>query len=642
MKIKYLIYFLFSIFVLWGAALFQYQYILNLKPEPEYYFVPTVMGILFGLTIMWIIHLNDRLKDRERKIARLNEELKKEVDLKRQALENIEIIATEIFNNQPTITVLTTGKELRMVNKTFFKYFSEYESLEDFKKKHRCICEFFKEKKGYIKPQIDDLVWIEYLEKHPKRIHKAVLNINGKEYIMAVKAAPFYLNKEKLYVVVFNDITELEHANKRLEYMLYHDELTGLPNRRSLIKDIRGRRKKEGLCLVNIDNFKSINDVYGVKIGDDILKEVSKRLTNCVRRRKTKDIKIYKLHADEFAVLHFHKKESLKEYIEIINEVIDELTEKPYVFGDYEIYISVSIGISLIEWVEGHEDLLPSADVALKAAKSKRKHYLFYKDVQSTKRSYEENILWTKKIVKAIKNDRMKIFYQPIYSIKKNKITKVECLVRMIDEDGTMISPAKFLRIAKISKLYPEITKAVINKSFKECSDCSLDFSINIDIQDMTNDDIVDWIKKHIKEYNVGNRLIFEFLETESIENYEIIKDFIEEMREYGCRFAIDDFGSGYSNMERLMELKINYLKIDSSFIKRMLYDRSAEMIVKLINDFAHSINAETIAEFVSSKEIFDKVAEMGIDYAQGYYISEPIPDINNKLFFDSVDRFIV
>jgi len=436
------------------------------------------MGILFGLTIMWIIHLNDRLKDRERKIAKLNEDLKKEVDLKRQALENIEIIATEIFNNQPTITVLTTGKELRMVNKTFFKYFSEYESLEDFKRKHRCICEFFKEKRGYIKPQIDDIVWIEYLEKHPKRIHKAVLDINGKEYIMAVKAAPFYLNKEKLYVVVFNDITELEHANKRLEYMLYHDELTGLPNRRSLIKDIRGRRKKEGLCLVNIDNFKSINDVYGVKIGDDILKEVSKRLTNCVRRRKTKDIKIYKLHADEFAVLHFHKKESLKEYIEIINEVIDELTKQP----------------------RARENIISST---------------------------------------------------PIYSIKKNKITKVECLVRMIDEDGTMISPAKFLRIAKISKLYPEITKAVIKRSFKECSDCSLDFSINIDIQDMTNDDIVDWIKKYIKKYNVGNRLIFEFLETESIENYEIIKDFIEEMRQYGCRFAIDDFGSGYSNMER-------------------------------------------------------------------------------------------
>ncbi len=639
MKIKHLVYFFLSIIVLWISATFQYMYILNLEPEPEYYLVPTIAGMLFGLTIMWIINLNDRLKDKEEKIAKLNEELKKEVDLKKQALEHIEIIATEIFNNQPTITVLTNGKEVRMVNKTFFKYFNQYSSLEEFKREHKCICEFFKEKPGYLKPKIDDLQWIEYIEKNPNRIHKAILSINGKEYITVVKVAPFYINKEKLYVVVFNDITELEQANKRMEYMLYHDELTGLPNRRSLIRDIKVKKRKEGLCLVNIDNFKSINDVYGVKIGDDILKEVAKRLLKC--SKKTKYLKIYKLHADEFAILHFHRKESLDEYIEIINEVIGELTEKPYVFGDYEIYINVSIGISLVEWIEKPEDLLPTADVALKTAKQKRKHYVFYKNVKSIKKDYEENILWTKKLVKALKNNRIKVYYQPIYSMKENRISKVECLVRMVDEDGSIVSPAKFLNIAKISKLYPEITKAVVRQSFDNCEKCELDFSINIDIQDMTNEDLVYWLKEHIEEYKIGDRLIFEFLETESIENYEIIRDFIEEMRKYGCRFAIDDFGSGYSNMERLMELKINYIKIDGSFIRKMVNDRSTEMVVRLINDFAHSIGAETVAEFVSSKEVFDKVSEIGIDYAQGYYISEPVPDITNKLRFDSIDRFI-
>ncbi|NPA52609.1 MAG: bifunctional diguanylate cyclase/phosphodiesterase [Aquificae bacterium] len=528
-----------------------------------------------------------------------------------------------------------------MVNKTFFKYFSQYSSLEEFKRFHKSIAEFFQEKKGYLKPTKEDKIWIEQVCKDSGKTHKVFLNINGHRYIMSVKASSFYLNKEKLFVVVFSDITELEKINKKLEFMLYHDELTMLPNRRALIRDIKNGKNKEGLCLINIDNFKSINDVYGVRIGDQILKEVSKRLILCLERQNKKDSKVYKLHADEFAILYFHNNKSIKEYQTIISLIIYELTEKPYVFGDYEIFISVSVGVSLSEWIENIDELLPTADVALKTAKKEKKHFVFYKDVEKEKKDYAENIYWTKKLVKALKHDQIKVFYQPIYSIKENKITKFECLVRMIDEHKNVITPYKFLEIAKISKIYPELTKRVIRESFSYCRNCEHEFSINIDIQDILNEDVVEFIVEYIKKYNVGEKLVFEFLETESIGNYEIIKDFINDMKKFGCKFAIDDFGSGYSNFERLMELNISYIKIDSSFIKKLPYDRDSHKIVKLINEFAHTIGAETVAEFVSSKDIFDKVVELGIDHAQGFYIGEPKPKIDKTMLLDVFDRFI-
>ncbi len=640
MKIKYLAYIFLSVsFICVMATIHHLIFFKEIKIE--YLFLPFVTGIIFGATIILINMLYDNIKEKEQKIKELNEELKKEIQRKTIELENIEIITTEIFNNQPTLTIVTDGNEIKMVNKTFFKYFNNYSSLEEFKRSHRYISEFFEDRQGYVKPTPDDLSWIEKISLNNGKTHKVMFNINGTKYIMSVKASSFYLNKEKLYVVVFTDITELERINKKLEFMLFHDELTMLPNRRALIKDIKNRKHKEGLCLINIDNFKSINDVYGVKIGDQILKEVARRISNCMKNQNHRESKVYKLHADEFAVLHFHKKISIDHYQKVIKSIINELTEKPYVFGDYEIFISVSAGISLSEWIDNIDELLPTADVALKTAKKEKKHFVFYKDVEKEKKDYAENIYWTKKLVKALRHDQIKVFYQPIYSIKENRITKFECLVRMIDEDGNVISPYKFLEIAKISKIYPELTKRVVKESFSYCQNCKYEFSINIDIQDILNEDVVEFIIDNIKKYNVGDRLVFEFLETESIGNYEIIKDFINEMKKFGCKFAIDDFGSGYSNFERLMELNISYIKIDSSFIKKLPYDPDSHKIVKLINDFAHTIGAQTIAEFVSSKEIFDKVVELGIDHAQGFYIGEPKPQVDKTVLLDVFDRFI-
>ncbi len=607
-----------------SVQMFAFLHIEDL--DVKSFIIPSLIGLIFGILLFKLLSFSLRLRLKEKKIKELNEELQKEVDKKTKELANIEIITSQIFNNQKNITLLTTGTDIRLVNKSFFKYFSNYSSLEEFKKEHSCICDFFENVEGYVKPRYDNISWVEYVDKHPEELHKAVLNVEGNKYVMEVNVSKFYLADEELYVVTLNDITKIEELNNILKYRLYYDELTGLPNRRKLIEDIK-QNEHEGICLINIDNFSSINDTYGIETGDRLLKEVSERLNVCIK--KIGIHKAYKLHADEFAVLHF--KDSMltkEEFEELANELIYELIDKPYVFGEYEIFINVSVGIALIYSVQDYEDLLPSADIALKTAKKHRKHFVFYDSSLQTKKDYEENILWTKNLIKAMIEDRIIVYFQPIFSLKERKIEKYECLVRMIDEKGDVIPPIKFLKIAKITKLYHSLTKIVIEKSFQKFSNLDYEFSINIDVEDIINQNTRDFIKEKILKYKVGKKLVFEIVETESIENYDVIRDFVNEFRKYGCKFAIDDFGTGYSNIERLVEIKFDYIKIDASVIKKLHYDKESKLIVTLINNLAHGIGSETVAEYVESKEVFEKVEQLDIDFAQGFYIGKPMPDI--------------
>jgi EAL domain-containing protein (putative c-di-GMP-specific phosphodiesterase class I) len=209
----------------------------------------------------------------------------------------------------------------------------------------------------------------------------------------------------------------------------------------------------------------------------------------------------------------------------------------------------------------------------------------------SLDKEYENNMRWTKKIKKAIKNDKIVIFFQPIIDNASEKINKYECLIRLIDEDDKVITPYFFLNIAKKAKLYKQLTKIVIQKSFENFRENDFEFSINL-----------------------------------SIENFYEIQKFIKNIKALGCRIAIDDFGTGYSNFEYLMRLEADFIKIDGSIIKEILHNKNSEIITNVIVDFAKKMNIQVIAEFVENKEIFEKVKELGIESSQGYYFSEPKP----------------
>jgi len=266
--------------------------------------------------------------------------------------------------------------------------------------------------------------------------------------------------------------------------------------------------------------------------------------------------------------------------------------------------------------------------MALKIARRESKDLIVYDNSMSLDKEYENNMLWTKKIKKAIADDRIVVFFQPIINNKDCKTNRYESLIRLIDEDDKVISPYFFLDIAKKAKLYKQLTQIVIQKSFEAFRENSFEFSINLSIDDILDKEINAFILKMLNIYNMSQRVIFEIVESESIENFDEIQKFIKSVKKYGCRIAIDDFGTGYSNFEYLMRLDPDFIKIDGSIIKEILDNKNSEIITSVIVDFAKKMDIQVVAEFVENKEIFDKVKELGIDKSQGYYFSEPKPNL--------------
>ncbi len=422
-----------------------------------------------------------------------------------------------------------------------------------------------------------------------------------------------YSNKQKN----MNQLLEEKVNEKTVELrkQLYIDNLTGLPNRLSLINDIVG--VQEGaLLIINIDDFREINDFFGHIAGDNILKKFANRLLKMFQ--DTEYIELKRLSGDEFALL-FMRKPSLEHLIQTAQKLIHDVEKMIFFYENNEIAIRITVG-----GVYEVNGAMEKADIALKSAKKQQKSFLLYDEKFNIEEQYKENMEWVKKLKKAMSQNKIVPHFQPIYDNKSNKIASYECLIRLIDDDENVISPYKFLTIAKKSRLYNKLTKLMIKKSCQFFENIDYDFSINLSVEDIIDSDIVEYIKQNIKKYNIGKKIIFEILESEGIENYEEISTFIDEMKALGCRVAIDDFGSGYSNFEHLLKLNIDYIKIDGTLIKNLDLDKNAQVVVETIVDFAKRLNILTVAEFVHNEAISIKVKELNISRSQGFYLAKP------------------
>lgn len=197
-----------------------------------------------------------------------------------------------------------------------------------------------------------------------------------------------------------------------------------------------------------------------------------------------------------------------------------------------------------------------------------------------------------------------------------------------LNDFGKVVSPYLFLDISKKSGQYSRLTKRMIRKTFDYFKNNDYEFSLNLTFEDISMESTYRYVIDNIKKYNLASRIVIEIVESEKIQDFSLVNHFFEEIKELGCKIAIDDFGSGYSNFEYLIKLEADYIKIDGSLIKDILVNKGNENIIRMIIKFAKDQGIKTIAEFVSSKEIFDKVKELGVDYAQGYYIQEPFDKI--------------
>lgn len=396
------------------------------------------------------------------------------------------------------------------------------------------------------------------------------------------------------------------------------DKLTGLGNRYSLTK-ILSYVPEASLAVVNLDRFKEVNKIYGVKIGDAVIAKVADLLVEWCNQRC--GFKVFRLGGDEFA-LYFVEACPL-ELESAALEIIERIEDSVFVVDGIELDLSATIGISY-----GSKRPIEDAETALRMAKQKKKKLLAFKESFLDDEEHKNNIFWYRNFKDAIKNDRIVPYYQAIVDTKTKKISKYECLVRLLQPDGSAVSPYSFLDIIKKTRMYEGLTSAIVKKSIEHFSKNDYSFSINLSAEDILNEEISEMIIESVKTSGVGNRIVFEILESEGIENFEEVGRFIEALKGLGCRFSIDDFGTGYSNFAYLLRLDVDYLKIDGSLIRNLVHDENSRKVVATINTFAHSIGLETIAEFVSSKEIYEEVAKLGIDYCQGYYFAEPKPGI--------------
>ncbi|WP_169733415.1 GGDEF domain-containing protein [Sulfurospirillum arcachonense] len=446
------------------------------------------------------------------------------------------------------------------------------------------------------------------IEKIKERDFEYQIETKGKDEIGKLKNA-------------FNEMAQsINFLNKDLQNKLYTDELTKLKNRMSFWKDINNYSNPT-LYLLDIDLFKNINDYYGVKAGNFVLVEFAHLLRKFAQ---DKQMNIYRIGSDEYLLLG---KKSTYKVIKNTIETLSQLVSNTH-FINHDLHVDITIsftcGISA-----GEGNLLEKADLALNEAVRKKVSYLIYSDSNQNMNKHKNHMFWKEKIQYAISNDMIIPFFQEIIDIKNPKNKKYEALIRIKDEvENKIISPYFFLDIAKEAKLYPQLTQIMVEKTFKFFEHKDVFFSLNLSIDDIRNKKTVNFIYKKIHQYNVQNKLIFELLETEEIGDFEEVKPFIKLMKRLGVKFAIDDFGSGYSNFSYLLQIKPDYIKIDGSLIKNLTLNSNEYHIVDAIVKFAKTLDAKVIAEHVSSKNIITALSNFDIDYLQGFYFSEP----SNKL----------
>jgi len=401
---------------------------------------------------------------------------------------------------------------------------------------------------------------------------------------------------------------------KQLLSRYFTDHLTSLPNMYQLRKDLE-EDENSSLIIINIDNFKTINNFYGFMVGDNVLEQVSKYLVENISKHS-----IYRFSGVEFALL-VNKNMGFYELKEYLKTLYEELKDMSVEYQDTKIYVDITLASCSNS---NHDDIFSKVSMALKYAKDRAAPFWIYEERMQFENEYKNNLSISSIVRNAVEDSRIIPYFQPIYDNKASKITRYECLARLIDENERVVSPLVFIPIAKKIKVYNKVSKLIIDQSFEVFKSNSYDFSINISLEDIMSSEIFEYIIDKLKNSNLAHRVTFELLESEAIQDFKKVIRFINEVKRYGAKIAIDDFGSGYSNFSYLMKMSVDYIKIDVSLIENIDVDENSYLIVETIVAFAKKLGVQTIAEFVHSSTIIDKVNELGIDFSQGFYIDVP------------------
>ena len=413
---------------------------------------------------------------------------------------------------------------------------------------------------------------------------------------------------------------------------IFTDPLTQLFNR-NYFKEIAPTINLEhySIAMLDLDIFKIINDTYGHKAGDFILSQSSKILKDSIRES---DILI-RYGGEEFLLFIYNRHEG-DSAAKICDRVRENISSHTFNHYNNEITMHVSIGLHEKPSLEKNlQEAIKVADKMLYIAKSEGRNRVIKYSEKSKKSvlSKSKDINFVKL---ALEENRIICHYQPIYCNKENKIFKYEALVRILDKENNVITPALFLPQLKHTNIHYKLTQRILSNVFNKFVNLKESVSININFSDLINSDIEHTIVSTFKQNpDLASRVTFEILESDEIDNIKLFKEKINLLHSLGAKVSIDDFGSGYSNFKTILDIEANYLKIDGSLIKNIDKNEKDFKVVKSIIHFAKEANMRTIAEFVHSPEVYNKLLTIDIDYMQGYYIAMPTDTLlsTDKLF---------
>jgi diguanylate cyclase (GGDEF)-like protein len=439
------------------------------------------------------------------------------------------------------------------------------------------------------------------------------------------------------------DVTERHNFEEHLRHMADHDPLTGLRNRRSFEQQLKehcalvSRYGPQGaLLILDLDNFKFVNDSLGHNAGDELIVGVARVLKE--RLRET-DV-LARLGGDEFAVLlPAGGAAEASAVAAALAEAIQNHTR--YDIGSAQRSVTTSIGIALFDDPNVTADaVMVAADLAMYDAKEEgRNRYALAVTDQHPRSRTGSRISWAERIEAALAEDRFVLVAQPILDLREDRVHQYELLVRMRGEEGDLIPPAAFLYIAERVDLIQHIDRWVAEQAIDLLAgDESIKLEINISGKSLTDDSLLELIDGALSRSGIRpDRLIFEVTETAAVADIARARHFAEHLTGLGCRFALDDFGAGFGSFYYLKYLPFDYLKIDGEFIANCTTSAMDQTIVRGLVNISRELGKQTIAEYTHDAPTLALVRQLGVDHAQGYHISPPVP--LGRLLTPTVDR---
>jgi len=433
---------------------------------------------------------------------------------------------------------------------------------------------------------------------------------------------------------------KIAEATARLSYQAAHDTLTGLPNRREFelrveraLTGAREQHQTHTLCYLDLDQFKVVNDTSGHVAGDELLRQLAVLLQGKLRDRDT----LARLGGDEFGVLLENcSLEQAQPIAEVLRQMVKEFR---FVWHDKPFAIGVSIGlVAITDDSESLSALFSCADAACYAAKDRgrnRVHVYVEEDIELVRRRGE--MQWVGRITRAMEENRLRLYVQPIMPLFPSDSADVhyEMLLRMLDDDGQVILPMAFIPAAERYNLMTSIDRWVVSAAFSifhqlfsaVTGGVKTICTVNLSGHTLCDEHFLDFVERQFSINHVPYASIcFEITETAAITNLIEAIEFIRVLKAKGCKFSLDDFGSGLSSFTYLKNLPVDYLKIDGAFVKDMETDPMDRAMVESINHIGHVMGLKTIAEFVESEQIMEHLKAIKVDYVQGDWIKSPQP----------------